>query len=69
VPEEEFIASHPGPVTIKVTVPPASEKGAQPEWNFDGQTLEFSMDPKYVSSSEVQLNARMRLTRFFSRVH
>lgn len=46
VPEEEFIASHPGPVTIKVTVPPASEKGAQPEWNFDGQTLEFSMDPK-----------------------
>jgi hypothetical protein len=50
VPEAEFIASHPGPVTIKVAVPPASEKGAQPEWNFDGQTLELSMDPKYALS-------------------
>lgn len=49
LPEAEFLATHPGPVLIKVTVPAASEKGAQPEWNFQGQTLEFSMDPRYVS--------------------
>jgi splicing factor 3A subunit 1 len=44
--EDEFLARHPGPVVIKVVVPPASEKGAQPEWNFEGQTLELSLDPK-----------------------
>lgn len=47
LPEAEFLASHPGPVTIKVTVPAASEKGAQAEWKFQGQTLEFRMEPKY----------------------
>jgi splicing factor 3A subunit 1 len=40
--EEEFLAAHPGPVKVSVAVP-AQDK---PEWNFNGQTLTFEMDPK-----------------------
>lgn len=41
--EEEFLAAHPGPINVHVAVPSSQDN---PEWNFNGQTLSVSMDPK-----------------------
>ncbi|XP_062503859.1 splicing factor 3A subunit 1-like [Corticium candelabrum] len=39
IPEQQFILSHPGPVTIKVQVAKVSDK---PEWNLNGQILSLA---------------------------
>jgi splicing factor 3A subunit 1 len=42
IPEDQFLAQHPGPVTITVQVPPAPQ-GDKNEWNFQGQTLTMQL--------------------------
>eukprot|EP00003_Mantamonas_plastica_P001104 TRINITY_DN10808_c0_g1_i1.p1 TRINITY_DN10808_c0_g1~~TRINITY_DN10808_c0_g1_i1.p1 ORF type:complete len:219 (+),score=88.79 TRINITY_DN10808_c0_g1_i1:75-731(+) len=40
-PEQEWLANHPGNVSVKVIVP--DEQGKS-QWDFNGQTLEYSLD-------------------------
>jgi hypothetical protein len=40
IPEQQFIASHPGPVIIKVQVASVPDKT---EWNLKGQTLSLTL--------------------------
>ncbi|XP_065187262.1 splicing factor 3A subunit 1-like [Sycon ciliatum] len=40
IPEDQFIAQHPGPVTFGVVIPNSSEKS---EWQLNGQTVRISL--------------------------
>lgn len=40
IPEDVFLQKNKGPVTVKVAIPNVSDK---PEWNLNGQTLDFSL--------------------------
>lgn len=40
MPENEWIAAHPNPITLRVIVPQQENKNG---WALDGQTLEFHM--------------------------
>lgn len=41
IPEQQFLAENPGPVKVKIQLP-VVEKG---NWNLNGQTLEFTVNP------------------------
>lgn len=42
IPEQQFMASHPGPVQLNINVPMMAEKA---EWKLNGQTLSITMQP------------------------
>lgn len=42
IPEEEFIASNPSPVTFQIIVPQVGDK---PEWKLNGQTFTLTLPP------------------------
>eukprot|EP01102_Stenamoeba_stenopodia_P010546 TRINITY_DN3192_c0_g1_i1.p1 TRINITY_DN3192_c0_g1~~TRINITY_DN3192_c0_g1_i1.p1 ORF type:complete len:637 (+),score=182.12 TRINITY_DN3192_c0_g1_i1:129-2039(+) len=41
IPEQQFLAENPGPINVKIQLP-VVEKG---NWNLNGQTLEFTLNP------------------------
>ena len=59
VPESEWIAAHPNPITLKVIVPQQENKNG---WALDGQTLEFSMSvAQKVSELKEQLTTALQI--------